>query len=542
LLTLAVAVPVSAATPLTEAAVVETAADGLIFRSLADHDGLTLTVTGPEGFFVRQTFAAGEDAVLAVTSWPDGTFGYELIAAPVLDDATRTALARARRTGDESIVRRLRGSGKLPAEPSVRSGFFTILHGSLVDEAAVEPSRNTSDSSRSSNAGGIAAVSEGAINVVIAEDQVIPDDLIVQRSLCVGFDCVNNEDFGFDTIRLKENSLRIKFQDTSTGAGFPTRDWQLTANDSASGGANKFSIEDIDGARVPFTVLAGAPSNSLFVDSSGRLGLGTSTPVLNAHIVTGNTPALRLEQNNSSGFAPQTWDIAGNETSFFIRDVTGGSRLPFRIQPAAPSNSLFIANDGDVILGGTTADPDVRLQVQANTAANFAGLRVTNGGAGNIQTHFAGNGWEWRQTFRSGDLLFDSQEDGANEMVLTTGGQLTVASLVQTSDRNLKENVLDIEPDSILHRLAEIPIQRWNFKEDPRDTPHLGPMAQDFYAAFGLGEDDRHIAATDADGVALAAIQALYRRLLEKESALTELQEANRLLTHRLDALEARQP
>src|SRR5205085_5224679 len=67
-------------------------------------------------------------------------------------------------------------------------------------------------------------------------DDVIPDDLIVQGSACIGLDCVNNESFGFDTIRLKENNTRIKFDDTSTGAGFPNHDWQLTANDSANGG------------------------------------------------------------------------------------------------------------------------------------------------------------------------------------------------------------------------------------------------------------------------------------------------------------------
>src|SRR5207253_3202256 len=85
-------------------------------------------------------------------------------------------------------------------------------------------------------------------------DFVIPDDLIVQGSACVGLDCVDGEAFGFDTIKLKENNLRIKFEDTSV-APFPSNDWQLTANDSASGGANKFSIEDITGAKVPFTVI-----------------------------------------------------------------------------------------------------------------------------------------------------------------------------------------------------------------------------------------------------------------------------------------------
>src|SRR5712672_1172746 len=92
-------------------------------------------------------------------------------------------------------------------------------------------------------------------------DFVIADDLIVQGSACVGLDCVDGEAFGFDTIRLKENNTRIKFDDTSTSPGFPNNDWQLTANDSASGGLNKFSIENTTVATVPFTIVGPAPTN-----------------------------------------------------------------------------------------------------------------------------------------------------------------------------------------------------------------------------------------------------------------------------------------
>ena len=73
------------------------------------------------------------------------------------------------------------------------------------------------------------------LSLGIQADQVILDDLIVDGSACIGFDCVNGESFGFDTLRLKENNLRIKFQDTSSSASFPSRDWQITANDSANG-------------------------------------------------------------------------------------------------------------------------------------------------------------------------------------------------------------------------------------------------------------------------------------------------------------------
>lgn len=202
-------------------------------------------------------------------------------------------------------------------------------------------------------------------------DQVILDDLIVDGSLCAGQDCVNGESFGFDTIRLKENNLRIRAYDTSSTSSFPSRDWQITFNDSSNGGANKFSIDDIDGGRTPFTLEAGAPSHSLYVDDGGRLGLGTSTPVVDLHVKSGNTPTLRLEQDGSSGFTAQTWDVAGNEANFFIRDATNGSTLPFRIQPGAPSNSLYIGSTGNVGIG--TSGPDTSPTGQIFEVKNSAG-------------------------------------------------------------------------------------------------------------------------------------------------------------------------
>ena len=218
-------------------------------------------------------------------------------------------------------------------------------------------------------------------------DFVIPDDLIVQGSACVGLDCVDGEAFGFDTIRLKENNTRIKFDDTSASPGFPNNDWQLTANDSASGGLNKFSIENITTSTVPFTVVGPAPTNSLFVSSTGRVGLRTATPGLDLHISTGDTPAQRLEQTTASGFSAQTWDIGGNEANFFIRDVTGGSRLSFRIRPGAPTSSIDINSVGNVGVG--TASPNSKLHVSGagNVDTNITlglgtdGMNVGHGGA-----------------------------------------------------------------------------------------------------------------------------------------------------------------
>jgi hypothetical protein len=195
-------------------------------------------------------------------------------------------------------------------------------------------------------------------------DVVHVDDTIIQGSLCVGFDCVNGENFGFDTLRLKENNLRIHFDDTSSSASFPSNDWRIVINDTSNGGASYFLIEDSTAGRQPFRIDAGAPSNSLRVDSSGRIGVGTANPVVELHVANGDSPTLRLEQNGSSGFTAQTFDVAANEANFFVRDVTNGSQLPFRIQPGADTDTLYLSNTNRVGVG--TDAPNSQLHVLGN--------------------------------------------------------------------------------------------------------------------------------------------------------------------------------
>lgn len=258
------------------------------------------------------------------------------------------------------------------------------------------------------------------MNYAVA-DQVVSDDYIVQGSLCVGIDCVNGENFNYDTIRLKENNLRIKFQDTSRTSSFPTNDWQITANDSANGGLNKFSIEDIDGTTVPFTILARAPNHSIYINQIGNVGFNTSTPLVEMHVKDGNSPTVRLEQDNSSGFTAQAWDMGGNETNFFVRDFTNGSALPFRIQSGAPSSSIHVAPDGDV--GFRTSTPDGQFDIAHSTDANNHALLVdTNSYVGvNIDNGFNPRGLFDVQT-TGGESRFMVQSDGKVGLGLSTNG------------------------------------------------------------------------------------------------------------------------
>ena len=111
------------------------------------------------------------------------------------------------------------------------------------------------------------------------------------------------------------------------------------------------------------------------------------------------------------------------------------------------------------------------------------------------------------------------------------------------SDRNVKKDFAAVDPQAILEKLAALPITQWHYQwEEENITPHIGPMAQDFHAAFGLGTDDKHIATVDADGVAMAAIQGLNQKLetgsLKSEVRIHKLEAENAELKQRLEKLE----
>ncbi|MCL4181605.1 MAG: tail fiber domain-containing protein, partial [Verrucomicrobia bacterium] len=120
----------------------------------------------------------------------------------------------------------------------------------------------------------------------------------------------------------------------------------------------------------------------------------------------------------------------------------------------------------------------------------------------------------------SGGVRFFSNSNQTTGSRLAPGGN----SWSSVSDRAVKENLSPIDPGAILERVAALPITEWNLVSQDPSIRHLGPMAQDFHAAFGLGEDDRHISSSDADGVALAAIQGLHQLLRARDARIAELE------------------
>jgi hypothetical protein len=106
-----------------------------------------------------------------------------------------------------------------------------------------------------------------------------------------------------------------------------------------------------------------------------------------------------------------------------------------------------------------------------------------------------------------------------------TGAYLTSGGCWSTcSDRHAKRDFQPVNPAELLKKVAGLPLSSWSYRAEAPSVRHLGPVAQDFYAAFGLGEDERHISSVDEEGVALGALQGLYQVVKEKEAEVAALQ------------------
>jgi hypothetical protein len=197
------------------------------------------------------------------------------------------------------------------------------------------------------------------------------------------------------------------------------------------------------------------------------------------------------------------------------------------------ANQFLLRAAGGV--GINTSNPVVSLTVQGNGAYNAIGAAAIA-----VRNPTANKTWEWH-VLDDGRMQFADLGAGATRMLIDTSGNVSALSFTGTSDRNAKENFAAVSAQEILAKVAALPITRWNFKQET-GTPHIGPMAQDFYAAFGTGLDDRHIATVDADGVALAAIQGLDQKVevrsQESESRIQKLETENATLKSRLEKLE----
>src|ERR1017187_817350 len=321
-------------------------------------------------------------------------------------------------------------------------------------------------------------------------------------------------------------------------------DAQLSANIARLNGNNTFAgTNNFSGV-----VLATNVNNVL---SGTFTGDGGGLTVLNANnLSSGTVPLTQLSGITSTQLNATTWLLAtnlnGGNAALATNVVAGIS-----ITNAFITNSVF-AGDG----GGLTNLNASQLASGTVPLAQLPGVVVTNnqsgltlsgtffgdgGGLGNLSAYQLSGGTlsdsllspnvallGANQTFL-GQNLFNANVGIGNanptNKLMVVNARCDGSSWINASDRNLKQGFAGVDAQAVLARVVALSVQTWSYKAQP-EQKHLGPVAQDFHSAFGLGADDVSIATVDESGVALAAIQGLNQKLNAKDAEIRQLQQS----------------
>jgi len=276
--------------------------------------------------------------------------------------------------------------------------------------------------------------------------------------------------------------------------------WADSANSGAaipfaSTDENQFLIRASGGVGIG----TNAPANQLSVsgnaDISGYLGLGTDTPARLLHI-RGDQGVIRVDREEAQG-----------ATSILLHQYDAGT-------PDVAWKSFAINVDADGVNDGVLKIQDLQSAVGGGGTI-YDRLTIANNGFVALNT-----------TSTTYPLQVGTGGSNGGGAHLTTGGVWTDAS-----SRTFKTNFENVDSHDILERLAALPIATWEYK-DSDEGRHMGPVAEDFHEAFGLGDNERYISGTDARGVSMAAIQGLYDLVKEQAAVIT-------MLTERVSELES---
>jgi hypothetical protein len=267
-------------------------------------------------------------------------------------------------------------------------------------------------------------------------------------------------------IHVQGNLPKIRLQDT-TGPGLD--DWTFGAAGSS------FSIVDNFTGTSPFRLSQGLGGNALVISPTGAPGnVGIGTQFVGA--------PLHVFRNNGTA-------------QILVQEVTPITQ---------PRNLFELVNNGPVGFNMFNTNTNQRWRF----AAQVDGFRINIADAGDAGPEMI--------VFADGAVQMGKNQ--TQQFFLDTSGNVTIqGTLNALSDVKAKANIEAVDGPALLARVATLPIATWSYKEE--STRHVGPMAQDFHAAFGLGVDDKHIAPGDVASVALVGVKELHRSVqaLRKE-------------------------
>lgn len=196
-----------------------------------------------------------------------------------------------------------------------------------------------------------------------------------------------------------------------------------------------------------------------------------------------------------------------------------------------PHDAFVVSKNGTVTIRTDTANYSLKIYNTDNDSYTYGVYSVANGSGGT--THYALYGSASGASTNYGVYGYAPTSSGYagyfNGNVYVTG------TVTQSSDRNLKDNFLLVSGSEILQRIEKLPIFQWNYKTDDPSVKHIGPVAQDFHAIFGVGNDNKSISLIDPAGISLAGIQELIRQNREMKEELEQLKQLVNALKARLE-------
>ena len=318
--------------------------------------------------------------------------------------------------------------------------------------------------------------------------------------------------------------LRVWFNDGVNGFQQFSPDQRIVAVGYAMVAAKLDAESDVNGKRLMI--------------GNGNILSGTNSTIAGGYInvVTNNMATISGGYGNvAGGYISFVGGGSGNLAGGIESVVAGGelngafgtisfigggyANLTYGYASSIPGGFANVAGGAYSLAAGTGAN-----------AAHDGSFVWSDAARTNVFSSSASNQFSVRC---AGGARFFGNPNATTGVQLAPGGNAWSAA----SDRNLKENFKPIDARFILEKLVSTPITEWNLISQDTSIRHLGPMAQDFHASFGLGEDDRHISSTDADGIAFAAIQGLNAKILEKDAKIERLEEKIGLLEKQIQRI-----
>jgi trimeric autotransporter adhesin len=205
----------------------------------------------------------------------------------------------------------------------------------------------------------------------------------------------------------------------------------------------------------------------------------------------------------------------------------------------APPGGLRVASGGLAVTGASSPNYGTAQGVFLEQGTGFVGIFPTDIGLVYAYDYAHGQPLPLVLNSPGGNVGIGTTSPGFLLQVGVNGAYCNGTTWVSVSDRNAKEDIAVINPRKVLEKVSALPITEWKYKVEADGAEHIGPMAQDFHAAFGLnGADDKHISTVDEGGVALAAIQGLNQKVEAQQAELKQKETEVTELKQRLAALE----